>query len=162
MTTEESQEKLIELIKSERVCMLTTVDENGDFCARPMGMQEVEFDGDLWFFTYANSRKVFHIMNDPKVGVSISNQKDSSWVSISGEAEVVDDMQKKEELWNPVLKAWFPDGLETPELTLIHVVATGAEFWDSPSSKIATMFSMAKGVITGKPADPGDNEQVEL
>ena len=39
--------------------MLTTVDEQGYLRSRPMSNnREVEFDGDLWFFTYGSSHKV--------------------------------------------------------------------------------------------------------
>jgi general stress protein 26 len=31
--------------------MLTTVDSEGHLHSRPMAVQEMAFDGDLWFFT---------------------------------------------------------------------------------------------------------------
>ncbi|RYD97139.1 MAG: pyridoxamine 5'-phosphate oxidase, partial [Sphingobacteriales bacterium] len=31
--------------------MLTTLDESGALHSRPMAMMDIEFDGDLWFFT---------------------------------------------------------------------------------------------------------------
>ncbi len=161
-TEDDTRQKLVELVSDARICMLTTMDEEGNHVARPMGMQEVEFDGDLWFFTESTSRKASQIRKNPNVGVTFSDQKNNSWVSISGSADLVDGKNKAKELWNPFLKAWFPDGVDTPELVLIKVTATGAEYWDSPLSKVVTLLSMAKGAITGKPADPGDNETVSL
>src|SRR5689334_858328 len=50
--------KLGELIKDIKFAMLTTVEPDGSLHSRPMATQEVEFDGDLWFFTGASTAKV--------------------------------------------------------------------------------------------------------
>ena len=49
--------RLAELIKDARFAMLTTVAPDGSLRSRPMATQEVEFDGDLWFFAYDDSDK---------------------------------------------------------------------------------------------------------
>jgi general stress protein 26 len=51
MTIEEARAKLGELIKGIRVAQLTTVEDDGSLRSRPMGTQDIEFDGTLWFFT---------------------------------------------------------------------------------------------------------------
>ncbi len=43
--------KLNNLIKDIRIAMLTTQESDGTLRSRAMGTQQVEFDGDLWFFT---------------------------------------------------------------------------------------------------------------
>lgn len=50
MIKQEEIETLRELIKDIDMAMLTTATEEG-LVSRPMKTQEVEFDGDLWFFT---------------------------------------------------------------------------------------------------------------
>lgn len=157
-----AREKVTQIIKEARVCMLVTMTEEGKHVSRPMGLQDVEFDGDIWFFTYSDSNKVTQIKRNPEVNVAISNPSSNAWVSMSGMAEEVKDMHKAEELWNPLLKAWFPDGLETPGLTLIKVNADSAEYWDSPNSKAIQLFGMVKAAVTGTPPKAGDNESVNL
>ena len=61
--------KVAELAKDIRIGMLTTVDEHGHFVSRPMAQQEVEFDGNLWFFSSRDARKVAHILANPTVAV---------------------------------------------------------------------------------------------
>lgn len=161
VTNEDAQRKLIGLLQDARIAMFTTMDESGQCISRPMTMQEVEFDGNLWFFASKDSRKVQHIQDEPQVGVTIDTGK-STWISMTGTAYIVEDMNKIQELWNPLLKAWFPDGPESPELVLIQFAADGAEYWDAPDSKVATLISLVKGAVTGKPADPGENETVDL
>ena len=100
---------------------------------------------------------------NPQVNVSFSDAKQNAWTSISGSARQTDDEAKAKELWNPALKAWFPDGLDTPNLTLIKVHADTAEYWESAhSSRVITLIGFAKAAVTGKTPDAGENETVEL
>ena len=162
-TEQEKRETLKGLIKDARISMLTTMTADGKHVSRPMAVQDVEFDGDLWFFAYSDSDAVAEIRLHPQVNVSFSDDKQNAWVSLSGAAEQVTDRAKAEELWNPMLKAWFPDGLDTPTLTLIKVHAETAEYWDAAhSSKVVTLLGYAKAAVTGKTPNAGENETVTL
>ncbi len=158
----ENIKKVRELIKDIRFAMLTTIEEDGTLRSRPMATQEVEFDGDLWFFTYGGAPKVDEIQHDQHVNVSYAEPKDQKYVSVSGRAQVVRDHQKIEELWNPLYKAWFPKGLDEPDLALLKVSVDKAEYWDSPSSKVVRLLGFAKAIITGEQiGNPGDNQKIE-
>ena len=159
MTTDETR-KVAELLGDERFGLFTTTAPDGTLISRPMAMQEVEFDGDLWFFAERNSRKVAHIRTNPQVNVATSGS--SSWVSLTGNAVVVDQLEKKRELWNEVVEAWFPNGPEDPDVVLLRVEAASAEYWDSPGGRLASAVSFAKAKLTGQPYDGGENERVDL
>jgi len=162
-TEQEKRETLKGLVKDARIGMLTTMTADGRHVSRPMAVQDVEFDGDLWFFAYADSDLVAQVRTHPQVNVSFSDDKQHAWVSIAGTARQLDDRAKAEELWNPMLKAWFPDGLETPTLTLIKVHADTAEYWESAhSSRVVTLLGYAKAAVTGRTPDAGENETVQL
>ncbi len=159
---EKEYKQLESILKDVRTAMLSTIDEDGQCIARPMSLQQAEFDGDLWFFTSKGSRKVDHIKQHSLVGVTFSNDKQSSWISITGNAEIVSDNEKITELWNPLLKAWFPEGAGSPDLVLLKVNASGAEYWDSPSSRVVTLFRVVKSAVTGESTHLGDNERIKL
>jgi general stress protein 26 len=162
-TEQEQRETVKKLAKDARICMLTTMTGDGRHVSRPMALQDVEFDGDLWFFAYSDSDLVAQVKANPQVNVSFSDAKQNAWVSIAGAAVQTDDRGKAEELWNPLLKAWFPDGLETPNLTLIKVTGQTAEYWESAhSSRVVTMLGYAKAAVTGQTPDAGENETVRL
>ena len=154
--------KVRDLLKDMKLCMLTTMTADGRHVSRPMGAQQVEFDGDLWFFTHNDSHKVAEVQANPEVNVAFANEKNNVWLSVSGTAEPVQDEAKAEELWNPLLKAWFPEGLETPGLILIKVHANTADYWDAPNSKAVMLFGTIKAAVTGEPPKVGDNETVNL
>ncbi len=154
--------KLHDMVKDIRFAMLTTVEEDGTLRSRPMATQEFEFDGDLWFFTSADATKVNEVHHEHHVNVSYAEPKDQKYVSVSGTAQLIRDKSKIEELWNPLFKAWFPDGLNDPQLSLLKVSVDKAEYWDSPSSKVVRLLGFAKALVTGKQiGNPGDNAKIE-
>ena len=160
----DAQKKLRELAKSIDFAMLTTVDDDGTLRSRPMSTNgHVEFDGDLWFFTYGSSHKVHEIERQPQVNVAFSDPKSQTYISITGTAALVTDKAKIKELFKPQLMAWFPKGTDTPDIALLKVSATKAEYWDAPSGFVATAVGLVKSLTTGTPpAQMGDHEKIAL
>ncbi|MEV4657652.1 pyridoxamine 5'-phosphate oxidase family protein [Micromonospora sp. NPDC049301] len=156
----EARARVTELVRAARICMLTTIAVDGRQVSRPMGLQEIEFDGDLWFFAHADSAKIRQIRVNPEVNVAFSDQKRNAWVSVSGTATEGFDRARAERLWNPLLTTWFPDGLDTPGLTLIKLHASSAEYWDSPSSAMVNLLGFARAAVTGRPPEAGENHEV--
>lgn len=154
--------KLAELIKDIEICMFTTVGTDGVLHSRPMATQQAEFDGTLWFFTGASSLKVNEIHQEHHVNISYAKPDDQRYVSVSGVAQIVRDREKAKELWNPMYKAWFPKGLDDPELTLLQVRVSQAEYWDAQSSAVVHLIGFAKAIATGQQYEPGEHEKVVL
>ena len=152
--------KVAELLGEAHIAMLTTRAPDGTLVSRPMAIQTVEPDGDLWFFADRESHAVTHVLTDPRVNVAVSGS--SSWVSLAGIATVVHDDGKKRDLWNKGVEAWFPDGPDADHIVLLRVEGESAEYWDSPGGRVATLLSYATSRVTGRPYDGGENEKVEL
>lgn len=162
-TPEQNLEKFKELIKGVKFAMLTTVGDDGHLHSCPMTTQELDFDGSLWFFINKSSHKIAEIGQDPQVNVSYAKPEDHVYVSVSGPAQLVEDRAKAEELWSPVYKAWFKDGLEDPDLGLLRIDVERAEYWDSPSSGVVELIGFAKAMITGQnPAHVGEHKKINL
>ncbi|MDH5823939.1 pyridoxamine 5'-phosphate oxidase family protein [Luteimonas sp. RD2P54] len=154
--------KLAELIEDVDIAMLTTVGPDGRLVSRPLGTQEVEFDGDLWFATGADSGKVAEIRANPQVNVAYASAAKNTYVSVSGKASIVDDREKIERFWSPAMKVFFPEGKDDPNLRLIHVAAESAEYWDGPGSAVGKALSLATAAVTGDPGAMTDNERIDL
>lgn len=156
MSEKETRRQLREKIKDIRFGMLTTLDEDGALVSRPMTTQQVEEDGTLWFFGSSETDPVREIRRHDEVNVCYADPDDNRYVSVSGSAEVMRDRAKAKELWSPMAKAWFPEGVDDPRLILIKVEPRRAEYWDSASSKMVTLFAFAKAVIAGRRLEPGE------
>ena len=152
--------KLIELTKDIKITMFTTIDAEGHFVSRPMAQQLTEPDGDMWFFAERDSRVVDEITANPHVSLTLSSN--DTWISIDGEAQVVDDSAKAKELWNSFVEAWLPQGPDDPSVVLIKVDPHTAEYWDSPGGRVASLISLVKAKVTGEPYKGTEREKVEL
>ena len=159
---EERIAKVGELIKDIEIAMLTTVDESGELHSRPMYTQKAEFAGTVWFFAYADSDKANDIRREPRVNLGYSKPADQTYLSLAGKASVSFDRAKMEELYNPMLEAWFPQGLETPRIALLKIEATSAHYWDSPSNPVAHLIGLVKTKVTGQVQEVGEDEVLEL
>jgi general stress protein 26 len=165
MKTEEEQEESIgkfkELINDIEFAMLTTIDGNY-LRSRPMATQEYDNEGALWFFTSDQTHKNDEIEQDNRVNIAYAKPEDNIYVSVSGRAEVVKDKAKIKQLWKPLLKAWFPEGLDDPTLTLLKVSIEKAEYWDTASSTIVQLGGFIKSWVTGERASGGEHKQINL
>ena len=90
---------------------------------------EVEFDGDVWFFSAADSRKVREIEAEPTVHLSYVDLEDWRFVSMTGRARIVRDAEKKHELWMEELEQWFDEGPDSDAIVLIKVSPSVVSYW---------------------------------
>ncbi len=163
--TANDQEKLWELIKDLKFAMFTTLHSvNGHLHSRPMTTQNSKLDetSSLWFFMSRKSEPVTDIASKPLVNVSYADPGKDSYVSVAGTAAVVEDMAKKRLLWSKLAEAWFPGGVDDPDLALVQVRITHADYWDVKESKVTQLFKMAKAAVTGTPPDMGEHGKVHL
>ncbi len=151
-TRTEGVAKVAELIKDIRIAMFVSLDASGQPHSRPMATQEAPFDGTLWFMTSADSPKVEEIAANPRVNVAYMSTAAASYLSVSGDADVLNDRGRIGELWNPLLRAWF-DGPDDPTIRLIRVQVDAAEYWDTPGGKVASLISMVKAAVSGNQSD---------
>jgi general stress protein 26 len=164
MATEHQEDikKVAALMKGIRFMMLTTIHPDGSLHSRPMTTQDVEFDGDLWFFTAAHAHKVDEVNRDHQVNVSFADTDKQTYISASGVATLVRDRKKIEDLWKPAYKTFFHQGLDDPELALLKVSVHTVEYWDSPSSAAGRLYSFVKAYATGDVSALGDHDTVKV
>jgi general stress protein 26 len=147
------------IMKDVRTCMFVTTTDDGSLHASPMTTQEAEFDGDAWFIASVDSDTVRNLTSHPRVNVAYSGT--SSWLSLSGSATVLDASDKKKELWNTFVEAWFPEGQDDPSIVVVKVAGESAHYWESPG-RVAMTLDMVKSRVTGNPPESGDSGTVDL
>ncbi|WP_420595753.1 pyridoxamine 5'-phosphate oxidase family protein [Deinococcus sp.] len=153
-TRDESIKTIAGLVKDIKFAMMTFMTEAGHLHSQPMTTQQQEFDGDVWFIGSKKSDLVRSVRQTPKVNLSYADSG-NGFVSIYGDAELIEDSAKLGELWNDMYKAWFPQGKADPDIQLIKVTAMGAHYWES-SGKLKGVYQMAKAAVTGNPPDAGE------
>ena len=142
--------------------MLTTQTPGGASHSRPMLVHEIDEGGWLWFLTDRHSRKAWELIQNPQATIAFQSRKGDRYVSVQGTAVIVRDDVKLQKLWNPTLRSWFPRGRRDPEIVLVAVRVTNAEYWLVPRTRLSRTFGMAKAMVTGRRADAGRHGVLDL
>ncbi len=157
-------ERLWEMIKDIRFGMLTHRHPEGGLHAHPLTTQNKGLgpQGILYFFVSRATELGQRLRTDGNVNVSYSDPHKDLYVSISGRAVVSEDQDAKQRLFNPMAKAWFPGGASDPDLELVEVHITHAEYWDIKESKPTQLFKMAAAAVSGERPTLGEHKEVAI
>lgn len=109
---EQDTQKVADLIRENHLAMLTTIAPDGTLISRPMGLQATDFDGDLWFFTEHDSRKIAHITANPQVNVTVASG--ATWVSLTGTGIEVHDTRSSASFGTRASRRGFLTARTTP------------------------------------------------
>ena len=158
LSNEEALKKLKTLAEDINICMFCTELTQIPIAARPMSLQKVDDSGNLWFISSAKSNKNFDISHDKRVQLFFSKMSDSHYLSITGEATIYKDKAHIDDVWTPIAKAWFEEGKEDPNVTIIKVAPTDAYYWDTQNGKAVALIKWATAAVIGKRMDDGGVE----
>ena len=98
-----------EIIVDAGNCALITLDENGAPSVRAMDPFLPENDFTIWLGTNSKSRKVDQIKSDPRVTLYYFDVNASAYVTIRGNAEIVNSTKEKKNRWKKAWEAFYPD-----------------------------------------------------
>jgi len=127
---------LAEKMRDIDFAMLATHSEGGTIAQRPMSNnRDVDYDGDSYYFTWADSRMVRDIESEPQVGLSFLGKSGlfgqrPFFVAVEGKAAIIRDKAVFADHWTKDLDRWFEQGIDTPNVAMIHVRAERIHYWD--------------------------------
>ena len=154
---------LAKLMKKIDIAMLTTVGKGGFLVSRPLSTQTVDFDGErIFFMTEADSPKVAEIRRHAKVNVAYASKDANTYISAAGTARVRRDQALIDAFWNDALKAFFPNGKDDPNVTLIEVEVGTIEYWDGPGSWLGKAATFLVARVTGNDDVMAENRIIDL
>ena len=147
----EAIDKIKSLVDDIKICLFCTdlKTDDGSTC-RPMSAIKVCDQGNIWFFSEKDSDKNKAIAADKNVQLFFSHPAKGSYLVVNGEAEIILDKTKIEELWTPVAKIWFKDGKDDPTISIIKVKPSNAYYWDTDGNQMINLLKMIASVATGK------------
>lgn len=155
-----SIEKLSDLIKDIQITMFTTSGPRG-LRSRPMFTQDTPFDGELWFITSDGAEVVREIEGSDQVLLTYAHPGQQEYITVNGQAEVLNDRARIHSFWKPTFKVWFPEGENDPSIRLIRVTVSRAEYWDEPAAPMRFLH-FVKAMATGQMMEGGDHETLRL
>ncbi|GAB3278937.1 hypothetical protein GCM10027347_53440 [Larkinella harenae] len=154
LTGSEAGLKIKELVDKSSTCFFCTQLTTGEpLRTRPMSVQKVEESGVFWFLSANDSHKNAEIARDSRVHLLFQGSEHSGFLSVYGEASISTDRALIEELWEPLLKTWFTEGIDDPRITVIKVVTQQGYYWDNKHGNVVAFLKMATGAVLGKTLD---------
>jgi general stress protein 26 len=158
----EASKKFKKLVEEIRTCMFITNVSADHEHTRPMATIEVEDNGTMWFFTDRRSLKVEEVDRDKDVHLVYAHPGKESYLDVWGIASIITDRQQIEDKWSPIVKAWFPNGVTDPNLSLLKVQPTEAYYWEAETGKMVQFLKIAASVVTGKKLAEGSEGALNL
>jgi general stress protein 26 len=157
----EAAKKFKKLVTDINVCMFITNNRENNH-TRPMATIEVEDNGVLWFFTDVRSIKVEEVSTENKVHLVYAHPGKESYLDVWGKADVITDKQIIKDKWAPLVKAWFPNGVDDPNLALLKVQPNNIYYWDAETGKMVAFFKIAASAVTGKQLAEGAEGKLKV
>lgn len=150
----EAISKLKTLAEDAGVCMFTTNINRFPHQSRPMSLQEVDDDGNLWFISSSDSHKNAEMNVDDHVTLYFQNKGKYEFLVVNGEAEVFIDKETIDRHWTEFANAWF-NGKNDPRVSVICVRPLDVDYWDTKDGKIISFIKMSFSALTGAKGNDG-------
>jgi general stress protein 26 len=132
------QQEIVSIMKDNSLHAYLATSDGDQPRVRPVS-PIIEDDMSVWVTTYARSRKVRHIRQNPRVCLAFVEQPDGDKAAIViGEAHVVSDVTEKKRVWKLAdfdLSEHFPNGPESDHFCLLKIIMERVEWRDSRTAK---------------------------
>jgi len=155
--------KLRSLIKEINVCLFcTNLKEDEGASCRPMSVQKVCDQGNVFFFSEKNSEKNTEISNNKNVQLFFSHPGKGSYLIVNGTATILEDQPTIDELWNPMATAWFAQGKNDPNISVLKVKPSSAYYWDTDNNRMVNFLKLVVAAASGQRADLGSEGKLDI
>jgi general stress protein 26 len=154
-------ERVWEIIDDIPICMVTT-HVGGAMRARPMHAVGDGDAGCIYFITDTRGAKDEEIAAAADVCLAFADVGDNTYLSITGQAEMVRDIALARELWSAEAQAWWPDGPTDAAVRVLRVVPEQAEYWDTRGNAVTVALKVAAARLSDEPPDLGENRKVDM
>ena len=159
----EAVKKIQELTDKAPSCFFCTEIQTGNsFSTRPMAVQKVDDDGNLWFLSAKDSHKNAELEKDFSVQLLFQGSDYSDFLNLYGTASITDDKEKIKDLWKPILKTWFTGGIEDPRISVIKVKPLEGYYWDTKHNMAIGSIKRVTGAIIGKTMDDSIEGNIKI
>lgn len=150
----EAAKKIKEMAEKANTCFFCTNIKSGEpFATRPMSVQKFADDGTMWFLSPNDSHKNQELAHDPYAQLLFQGSSYSDFLSLYGEVTISEDKEKIKELWEPILKTWFTEGIDDPRISVIRFEPIEGYYWDTKHGQLVSFAKQMIGAVLGKTLD---------
>lgn len=149
---------LWDAIEKERTGMLGLMGADQHF--QPMTAFLERDSRQIWFFTYRDT-DLAQATAEGGHAMFVLQQKDLQ-ACIGGRLTQVQDRERMDRFWNPMVAAWYPDGKDDPRLTLLRLDCDDAQVWITEAGPVRFAFEIAKANMGKDRPDLGERRDLNF
>lgn len=131
MTSESLLELARGLINEVPFCVMATQGGDGDANARIVQPRPLRADWTVDVLTNRRCRKVREVECAGRLTLLYQHDKDRSYVTLLGPAQIVDDVDFKRSVWTEAHYRWNPLGPDDPETIYLRLATERIELWSA-------------------------------
>ena len=161
LSPEDLRERLWKELDDARIVMLGLVG------GEPHHMQPMAAFGDkagdaIWFFTKKDTDLVRQTGEGHQAMICIMAKDMEFQACIHGVVVQDIDRGKMEQFWSPYVSAWYPEGKDDPDLTMVRLDPKDARVWVSQRGPLSYPLKIAKANATHTLPDVSGKKDVSL
>lgn len=158
----EMQDRLWKEIAKGRTGMLGLVGDAHTQHFQPMTAFAEAETGDIWFFTRRDTDLARAVAEGAEAMYVIQTKDQELHACIGGRLTLSHDQVRIDKYWNAVVAAWYPNGKDDPQLTLLRLDARDAQVWLSEAGPVKFAYEITKANVTHKQPDLGETAKLNL
>ena len=161
--TSEQIATIADKIKSVKFGMFTTSDDTRTLTSRPLTQQQIDSEGQIWFFVTDEAAYTRDLLNNPASERQLCRAGRQPVCLGLRPCRIAEGPRQGGRTVEPHRQGLVPGRPRRSPPVLIKVTIQSAEYWDSDASKMRQFFEMAKAAITGDtPKDLGEHGRIDL
>ncbi len=157
----ELESKMWKSISETHTGMLGSVGPNADHMQPMTAFCEPE-TRTIWFFIRRDNDLLRTIGEQPRAMFCLVGKDHHLFACLGGELSERYDAERIDKFWNPVVAAWYPQGKDSPELTLLRFDVADAQLWVSQKGPIGFAWEIAKANATHELPDAGERAHLRF
>lgn len=147
-------EQIKELAGKAKSCFFCTENATeSHHGVRPMTIQRIDENGSMWFLSSKDSHKNLELENDPRVKLFFQGSPHSDFLYLEGHVRISSDKATIRELWEPIMKTWFTEGVDDPRISALQFIPEDGYYWDTKHGNVVAGIKMLIGAAVGKTLD---------
>jgi general stress protein 26 len=116
----------------------------------------------IWFFARKSSDLAGRLEGGGEAMFIIQAKDQEFQACMGGRLAADHDPARIGRYWNAVVAAWYPEGKDDPDLTLLRLDVRDAQVWLSEGNPVAFGFQISKANVTGREPDVGQSTHLDL
>lgn len=159
-TKTNAKQQLLDQIEQATVGMLGV--EGSEQHLQPMAPHVDRVSGQIWFFTKKDSDLVAAVGQGNRAHLIIMSTDGDYQASCRGTLVQDYNPEAQDQFWSSVVAAWFEDGKDDPNLTMLRFTPNDAAVWASSGSALSFGWEIVKANLTSSTPNTGQQAHVNF